>query len=284
MDSIWTNLMDTDFKLMFVDANGVRTRYLEAGHGEQTIIFIHGTGGHLEAYYRNISEHAKHFRVIAYDMVGSGFTDKFWDKNYELPEYVAHLRDFMDALGIEKAILHGESLGGWVAGKFAVQYPERVYKLILNTAGGIKAPDSEMSKIAISLNMMSVTNPTREGIRKRLEFLVHDPADVSEELVDVRLAIYSQPNMIPVMEKVSSLFIPEVCRRNMFTEEELKSISMPTCVIWTLHDPLAGPEIGEKFAELIPNCEYYCLENSAHWPQFEEAELFNKLHIEFLKK
>lgn len=284
MDSIWTCLMNTEFKLAFADANGIRTRYLEAGKGDQTVIFIHGTGGHLEAYYRNIAEHAKHFRVIAYDMVGCGYTDKVTDRNYELPEYVDHLYNFMDALGIEKASLHGESLGGWVAGKFALQYPNRVEKLILNTSGGMKEPDPTTAEKAIALNMMSVTNPTEEGVRKRLEFLVHKPEDITDELVDVRLAIYSQPNMIPVMEKISALFDPQICRRNMFSEEELQSIKAPTCVIWTEHDPLAGPEIGEKFASLIPNAEYHCLSDSAHWPQFEEAELVNKLHIEFLKK
>ena len=284
MDSIWMDLMDTEYKLGFVDANGVRTRYLEAGQGEETVIFIHGTGGHLEAFCRNIAEHAKHFRVIAYDMIGSGFTDKFWDKNYELPEYVKHLVDFMDALGIHKASLHGESLGGWVAGKFTLEHPERVHKLILNTAGGLKEPDPEMSKRAIALNMGSVQNPTQENIRKRLEFLVYKPEDITDELVDVRLAIYSQPDMVLVMEKISSLFIPEICRRNMFTAEELRSIQVPTCVVWTDHDPLASSEIGKKFAELIPNAEYHCLENSAHWPQFEEADKFNEFHLEFLKK
>ncbi len=282
MDTVWTNLSNSNFKLHFVDAKGIKTRCLEAGSGEP-LILLHGTGGHLEAYCRNIVEHAKHFHVYAIDMIGHGFTDKPDDEDYELPVYTKHLKDFMDAAGIESAYVSGESLGGWVAAWFAWEYPDRVSKIILNTSGGLSMYPEVMDRIR-TLTMAAVQNPTKEVVRKRLEFLMLDPQDVTDELVEIRRSIYLQPNFDKVMERILCLQVPEIRKRNMFTDEQLRSIKAPACVVWTTHDPTAPKEIGLKFAELIPQSEFHLMEDCAHWPQYEQAEIFNRLQIDFLKK
>ncbi len=282
MDFIWTNLFDCDFKLHFMNANGVRTRVLEAGSGEP-LILLHGTGGHLEAYCRNIVEHAKHFHVYAIDMIGHGFTDKPTDRDYEMPVYTKHLKDFMDAAGIERASISGESLGGWVAAYFAWEYPERVNKIVLNTAGGLSMYPEVMERIR-TLTLAAAQNPTREVVRKRMEFLMLDPNDVTDEMVEVRYSIYQLPGFAKAIERVLCLQIPEIRQRNMFSEDQLRAIKAPACVIWTTHDPTAPKEIGQKFAELIPTSEFHLLEDCAHWPQYEQAEEFNRIHLEFLKK
>jgi 2-hydroxy-6-oxonona-2,4-dienedioate hydrolase len=135
-----------------------------------------------------------------------------------------------------------------------------------------------------TLTMAAVHNPTREVIRKRLEFVMLDPADVSEELVEIRRSIYQQPDFDKVMERILCLQIPEGRQRNMFTEDQLRSIQAPTCVVWTTHDPTAPVSIGQKFAELIPQSEFHVMEDCAHWPQFEQAEIFNEIQLDFLNK
>jgi 2-hydroxy-6-oxonona-2,4-dienedioate hydrolase len=107
--SIWTDLTGTDFCVRAVDASGIPTRSLQAGHGE-AVIFLHGTSGHLEAFSRNISVHAEKYNVHAIDMLGHGYTGKP-DYPYEIPLYAKHLADYMDACGIESAHIVGESLG-----------------------------------------------------------------------------------------------------------------------------------------------------------------------------
>ena len=87
--SIWSDLANQEFSLHYVDANGVRTRVLEAGKGTP-LILLHGTGGHIEAYARNIPELSKHFRVICIDMLGHGYTDK--------PEYPYGIDAYSDHL------------------------------------------------------------------------------------------------------------------------------------------------------------------------------------------
>ncbi|WP_258000287.1 alpha/beta fold hydrolase [Bacillus sp. Marseille-P3661] len=280
MNSIWTNLFQTDFSLKFYNVNGVRTRCLEAGEGEP-LILLHGVGGHLEAYASNIAEHAKDFHVYAIDMIGHGFTDKPTDEDYTIPYYVNHLLQFMDELKIEKASISGESLGGWVGAWFASEYPERIHKLVLNTSAGITMNPQVMEKLK-TLTQDAVYNATKEKTRKRLEFLMYDKSMVTDELVDVRYSIYAQPSMSEVINRVLCLQEVEIRKANLLTEERLASIKAPTCVIWTTHDPTASPEIGEKLASLIPNSEYHLIENCGHWPQYETTEEFNRIHKEFL--
>ena len=111
----------------------MRTRVLQAGSGPD-LILLHGTGGHLEAYARDIAGLAREFRVTAYDMVGHGWSD-LPDTPYTIDVLSDHLIGLMDALGISRAHLSGESLGGWVTAWTAAYHPDRVDRLVLNTPG-----------------------------------------------------------------------------------------------------------------------------------------------------
>jgi 2-hydroxy-6-oxonona-2,4-dienedioate hydrolase len=279
MSTIWTDLMQGAFEVKFYDAGGIRTRTVVAGKGEP-LIFLHGTGGHLEAFSKNILPHAEHFRVYDIDMVGHGFSDKP-DMDYVIPVYANHLLKFMDALGIEKAHLSGESLGGWVAAWFAIEHPQRVNKLVLNTAGGLISNPEVMERIKTT-STAAVMNPTRETVRKRLEFLMADPKSVTDELVEIRYRIYTQPDFPRVMKHILCLQEMEIREKYIFTPEMLRKIVARTLVVWTTHDPTAPSEVGKRFVEYIPDSRFVLMEDCGHWPQFEQADEFNRLHIEFL--
>src|SRR6059036_2434176 len=107
MTSIWCSLLGLPFRQRFSDVAGIRTRCVEAGQGEP-LIFLHGTGGHAEAYARNIIAHAEYFHVYSIDMIGHGFTDKPDNVVYNLDTYVQHLRDFVEAIGAAKVNISGE--------------------------------------------------------------------------------------------------------------------------------------------------------------------------------
>src|SRR5580704_15147813 len=108
--SIWSELADTDHQLRHVTVDGVRTRVLQAGSGPE-LILLHGTGGHLEAYSRDIAGLAEDFYVTAYDMVGHGWSD-LPDRHYTIDVLSDQLIGLMDALHLEQPHLSGESLGG----------------------------------------------------------------------------------------------------------------------------------------------------------------------------
>jgi len=278
--SIWTDLQGVAFEQAYVDVDGVRTRYLRAGRkGAPALIFIHGTGGHAEAYVRNLAAHAEHFDVHAIDMLGHGFTGKP-DRPYLIPDYVAHLRGFMDRLGLDRASLSGESLGGWVAAHFAVVHPERVAKLVLNTASGDKVNREALARLR-TLSVEAIDDPSR--IKGRLEWLMYDKSKVSDDLVASRRAIYAQPSMKQAIHHILALHTPEAREKYAITPAQWKALKAPTLVLWTDHDPTATVEVGQQLADAIPGSQFVVMKDCGHWPQFEDADTFNRVHIEFLR-
>src|SRR5882724_10408172 len=135
--SMWNAMANTSMSLSFQDVGGTRTRVLDAGVG-QPLVLLHGIGGHLEAYMHNVPVLSRHFRVIAYDMPGHGYSDGSV-KDQELLDYTDHLAALLDLLDLEAVSLNGESLGGWVSMKFAYAHPDRTRRIVLNTPGGTEA-------------------------------------------------------------------------------------------------------------------------------------------------
>jgi 2-hydroxy-6-oxonona-2,4-dienedioate hydrolase len=278
---MWTDLNGVQFEQKWVEAGGIATRALMSGHGQdEALIFLHGTGGHAEAFGRNLRAHGRRFRTYAIDLVGHGYSDKPRIA-YEISDYVKQVVDFLDAEGIERTAISGESLGGWVAARLAAQCPERVTKLVLNTAGGLTADPPVMAAIR-RLTLEAVESPTEEMIRRRLEWLMADPQRVTPELVAVRQAIYSQAAFRAVIERILCLQDMEVRTRNLLSAPELSSIEAPTLVVWTTHDPTAGIEVGKRFVQLIHGARMVVMSGCGHWPQFESAAEFDRIHIDFL--
>lgn len=279
--SVWSDLTGVSFTQGFLDAGGIRTRYISSGSPDKPLLLLlHGTGGHAEAYSRNFAAHGEHFWTVAIDLIGHGWSDKP-DSGYEVADYGAHVLATLDALGRERAHISGESLGGWVAGWMAIHHPERVERLVLNTAGGWTAHAEVMARIQ-RLSMEAARDPSPQRIRTRLEFLMHDITKVNDDLVETRRAIYAQPGFPAAMEKVLCLQDMETRRRNMFSDEETGRIEAPTLVLWTSHDPTASPEEGKRLADLLPNSRYEVMNGCGHWPQFEDPERFNSIHLNFL--
>lgn len=279
--SIWTDLTGIPFSVQFVDAGGVKTRALIAGEGED-VIMMHGTSGHLEAFSRNIVEHVNAgFKCHAIDALGHGYTDKP-DYNFEIPKYAKHVLDYMDAQGIEKVHFAGESLGGWTAGYIAIHHPERVKSLQMIAAGGTKANPEVMTRIkesttrAIMENDISLT-------RDRLHLLMFDgEKDVSEELVDVRYAIYHNPEFQNNKHNLLCLQEMEIRKRNMLTSEDLNKIIAPTLIIWGRQNPFGEVPEAHKMHNDIKGSTLELYEKCGHWPQHERPELYNPMAIAFL--
>lgn len=280
-ESFWVDLRGAAFSQGYLDAAGLRTRYLHAGtHGLPPLLLLHGTGGHAECYSRNLAAHGARFDTWAFDLIGHGWSDKP-DHDYEIDAYVEHLRAVMDALGFERAHVSGESLGGWVAARFALKYPDRLERLVLNTTGGATMNPAVMEKIKTATRA-AVETPTWETVRARLEWLMADNATVTDDLIACRKAIYEQPGFREALEHILVLQDPDTRLRNNLTDEEWAAIRHETLVLWTSHDPTAADTVGRRIAGLIPNASFVLMEGCGHWPQFEDAATFNRLHLDFL--
>jgi 2-hydroxy-6-oxonona-2,4-dienedioate hydrolase len=277
--TLWSELAGLDYTVRHVPVGGWSTRVLETGAGPP-LILMHGTGGHLEAYARNLPALSRHYRVVAYDYPGHGWTTTA-ASDLEIDDYIDHLLILMDELGIKRAHLSGESLGGWVAVKFAARYPGRVLRLVLNTPGGTMAAPQVMERIR-ALSQAAADDPSDERIRARLAWLMADPGSVTDELVAIRRGVYRRPGFAASMRHILCLQDAAVRRRNMVTDQELAAVTAPALVIWTSDDPSGPAQAGQEMAERIPAAEFRLIKEAGHWPQWEQPEQFDELVLEFL--
>lgn len=277
--TVWDDLGPIAHAVEYREIGGWRTRVLRAGTGP-ALVLMHGTGGHLEAFSRNIPALAEHFSVFAYDFPGQGYTT-LTERDLEIDVYVDHLAALLDDLGLDRVHLSGESLGGWVALKFAVAHPERLNRVVLNTPGGTMASPEVMARIR-DLSQAAADDPSVARIRARLEWLMADPSSVTDELVACRRAIYAQPGFAESMRHVLCLQDPEVRRRNMVTDADLAAVTVPALVIWTSDDPSGPAGVGMEMADTLPHGRFRFIDGAGHWPQWEQRETCDKAMIGFL--
>jgi 2-hydroxy-6-oxonona-2,4-dienedioate hydrolase len=279
--TIWTDLKGFPFCVSYVNAGGVRTRALVAGEGED-VIMLHGTSGHLEAFSRNIGEHVKAgYRCHAVDMLGHGYTAKP-KTQLEIPKYGKHMVDYLDAQNIKSAHFIGESLGGWVSAWVAINHPGRVKSVQLVAAGGTKANPEIMKKIKESTRKAVLTDDL-ELTRSRMQLLMHDPKDATDELVDLRHAIYHAPDFVENIDNLLCLQEMEIRQRNLLRPEDLAKIKAPTLVVWGRNNPFGDVPEARAMHAAIPGARLELYDACGHWPQHEHPDKFNPMSIEFLK-
>jgi pimeloyl-ACP methyl ester carboxylesterase len=256
--SLWTDSLGAEVR--FHQAGPWRTRALEAGTGDEHVVLIGGITGHIEGWTRNVVPLSEYgLNVHAIDAIGHGYTDKPVDAMYTAPLFVEHLIAFLDARGIERAHLVGQSLGGWIALYAAKTHPDRVGKLVHVTGAGVLLDDEaraqeskDVGDRVASVTQRALAAPTLASVRERLEWLMYDPATVTDELVESRYRIYTLPDSVAAMPKLVAEAPGAANRPYMLTENDLRALDHKTLVLWTDHNPTTPPEVGRRAAELLP--------------------------------
>lgn len=280
--SLWTDFLGTEIRYVSTPTYG-RIRIAEAGRqNSEVIIFQHGLNGHLEAYAKNLMALSSRFHVIAFDYVGHGLSDKKLDA-YNPAVFAEQLRELMDVLEIKSAHLSGESLGGWVSGIFAAKYPDRVRRLMLNTAGGIpvvsvKGKQDMQNFMALNKANVDIV-PNRGTVTARMQWLMHPNNHhlLVDELIDLRLEIYLAadtrrvaPTINAVIQHHDEYLIP------------LESLQCETLFLWTQDNPIHDLEAARAAAARVPGARFYLMQgDAAHWPQYELPEEFNAVTSQF---
>ena len=237
---------------------------------------------------------AKNFHVYSVDALYHGFTltDKF---DYERATFrqAEAIVDLLDAESHKWAHIKGESMGSHIAFEYGMHFPDRAGKLILDTGAffiDFKRTFKEQSgggTMLYDLSREAVTNPNPINLRKRLEWLVTTPDRITDEMVDLRLKLYSDPAINASMRKVFGIDVPPsgipYSETQRYSEEDCANLKPPALVFWTEHNPGAGPDVGEYFASLIPGSKYYCMADAAHWPMFEHPEEHDRVTTQFLQ-
>ncbi len=280
--SIWNALVDTPFEQNWIDAGGIRTRYAHAGtRGRPVVLMLHGTAGSWENFAENLGPLSKHFDCYSIDMVGCGYSDKP-DVAYETPVYAQHAKDFLDAIGVARAHLVGCSLGGWVAARFALDYPDRLASIAMVSAAGYQSDTENMARIK-GQRTRAVDEPTWDNVKQIFNSLIHDEKNRIPDIVAVRQGIYRLPDMPKAMRNILCLQDPETRQRNVLTDDEWRSITVPALVIGSLEDKDTYLATARIVSKLMPNATYAEMPNVGHWPQFEDPETFNRLFVQFMQ-
>ncbi len=258
--------------------------YHEHGTGDP-LILLHGGGpgaAGLSNFGKNIDALAERFRVIIPDQPGFGQTRYQQDHaDGVFGSRSTAIFELMDALDIPKASFIGNSLGAGTAFLMAMRQPERVDKLVQIGPGGLIPlfspwPTEGMRRVFD----FYAGEPTFEKMKGVLNELVHDPSTVTDELLRIRYEAATSPQSLsqPPIAALGRVESDEVWRAGL--SEMLQDVLL----IWGRDDrmtPLDGAFVALR---TLPNCELHVFPNCGHWAQWEWADTFNKVVIEFLTR
>jgi len=258
-------------------AHGYEMHYLEEGRGPP-VVFVHGSGPGVNAY----SNFAPNYKVIAAagyrsvlpDMIGFGWSSKPTGIDYTFDLFVPTLREFLDQMEIRRCVLIGNSLGGAISMKFAIDHPERVEKLVLMGPGGIESRETyfKMPGIQKMVSQFVGTGFDKAGLRKLLELLSYDPKFVTDELLEERF------NVLQTQPK-------DVLSRMVITDlsPELWKIRCPVLGFWGVEDQFCPSSGHEKILRAVVDSRFILYSRVGHWAMIERAEEFNRYVLEFLR-
>ena len=261
----------------------------EAGDGPP-VVMLHGGGpgaSGVSNYSRNIDSLAEHFRVIVPDMPGYGRSAKGVDQSDPFGYLADMIRGLLDELGVGTAHLIGNSYGGAAALRLALDTPHRVDKLVLMGPGGIgttrSAPTAGLKSL---LSYYSGTGASREKLDTFIRnYLVYDGASVPDALIDTRYTASVDPEVVadpPLRRPSGPMAVRTLWRMDLTRDKRLKHLQTPTLVLWGRDDKVNRPSGGPMLANLMPNAELVMTSRTGHWMQWERAELFNRMAIDFL--
>ncbi len=241
------------------------------------VVFVHGSGpgasGHSN-FKKNLDAFvAAGHRVIVPDLPGFGYSSKPTDRDYTTEFFSTHLVGLIDALGIDKFALIGNSLGGAISIRIALDHPDRVSKLILMAPGGIEELQTYLAMPAMAkmINNFVGGKLDLDRLRRVLETLVYDPVHVTDELVDERMAILQdQP-----LEVLGRMKIPNM-------EQELHQIQCPVLSFWGVDDELLPASGGPKITRACKPSRHIELAECGHWVMVEHTRMFNAACLDFL--
>ena len=286
--SVWVDLLGAETRCA---GQRYRTRVCTAGRADALpLLLLHGTGGHLENYARNIMPLAQNFRVAALDFLWHGCSQTEPFNSEIIPSLVDQVVDLMDDFGIACAAIEGQSLGGWVAMQLALRHSDRVSALILTTTQGY-VPDVEMVPgyaepdwaQNLPSTLAALRDPSFENIRVRMARILADPARLTDEAIAIRQALYRQPALASVQADFNREYLGmgAASRQHAVTDALARQIACPVLVYWGDKNR-TPPALGQHIARTVKNGRFHCAADTGHWAQYESADEHNHVVTEFL--
>ena len=263
-----------------IDARGIETSYLEAGSGDP-VIMLHGSGPGVSAlanWRHNITTLARRFHVLAPDIVGFGTTEWPHDVIYSLRTWTDHIWAFLDAHGIEKTAIVGNSLGGRIALQMATDRPDRITKMVLMGTPGVGMTATD------GLAALRAYQPSHDAMRDLLRnYFAVDPAMITDELVAIR---YEASIAGGAYEAYRAMFFdPRHAGTQLgITENEVRAIATPTLLVHGREDKVGPVQVAVTMLGVLPNADLHVFSACGHWTQIERADEFSALVADYLAR
>ena len=248
----------------YVELAGVRTCYLERGPLEAsaassgqppTIVFVHGWSGNLQNWWDQYEYFKRRYRVVVFDLPGHGKSERGPHMKYTMRLFVRVLLELLDALEIERAIVAGNSAGGWIATRFALEHPDRVERLVLADPTGTRYRGT----IGVVLPILSARRLHMVGMTSGVHYPATDAKSVARrEFVE---SFNGTRELEPYLEALAEV-LPQTYER---LDERFADIEAPTLVLWGDNDRVI-PMPARRLYARIPDVERYDVHLGGHAP------------------
>jgi pimeloyl-ACP methyl ester carboxylesterase len=273
--TITTNLHEGQY----IDAAGVHTHYHDVGDGVP-VVLLHGSGPGVSAWanwQHAIGPLAENARVLALDLVGFGATERPADVRYSLRTWTDHVWGFLDALGIEKASVIGNSLGGRIACQMAEDNAARLDRLVLMGAPGVGM------ELTDGLKALRAYEPSPAAMRDLLvNYFAVDTSIITDDLVTIRYEASAAPGAHEAYRLM--FFHPDHAGSQLgITEEQVRAIMVPTLLVHGREDRVVPVEVAWNMVRLLPDADLHVFARCGHWTQIERATEFNSVVGQFLR-
>ena len=265
----------------FAQVGKLRIHYNEVGTGEP-LICLHGAGPGASSWSNfrtNIDAFSGKYRTILWDMPQYGKSEKLVIEGGRLTFVSGVLREFMDQLGIQKARIVGNSMGGQVGIKLAIDSPERVEKLVVigsTPVGQSLFCPMPLEGIKMIGNYYKGEGPSLEKMRTLIQTLLFDSSFLTEEVLQERYESSLDPDVIRIMRDSAP------GREDL--GDQLHKVQCPALIVWGMDDRFGALDIGLLMMRRFQNPRMHIFAKCGHWAQVEHADEFNALVLDFMER
>jgi 2-hydroxy-6-oxonona-2,4-dienedioate hydrolase len=263
----------------------LQLHYNDVGSGDETVVMLHGSGPGASGwanFNRNVEPFvAAGYRVVLIDCPGWSKSDSIVSTGSRSDLNARALKGLMDAIGLQKAHLVGNSMGGHSAVAFALANPQRVGKLVLMGGGtGGVSPFLPTPTEGIKLIGALYREPTIENLKRMMNVFVYDTSNLTEELFRARL-----DNMLARRDHLENFVRSSEANPRQFPDvgHRLGEIAAPALLIWGRDDRFVPMDVGLRLLAGLRDAELHVFSRCGHWAQWEHAQKFNRLVLDFLK-
>lgn len=281
--------LDYGYDVQYSKIRNINVAYIDKGSGSNTLLLIHGLGTYAKGWIKNIDALSQYNRIIAVDLPGYGKSDKGYYK-YTLDFYAQVLTELMDNLGIEKATPIGHSMGGQIAMTMAIDFSDKVDKLVLiSPAGFERFENGEGDWLRDVMTPKLVKDTPIRAIDTNLRYNFYETPQDAEFLITERIQLRGASDFDNYCYAVSKNVQAMI---DGYVYDRLDKITQPTLILWGENDELipnrflhAGwtKDIAKIGEEEIPNNKTLLFPNCGHFVQFEKPDETNDAILDFMK-